>query len=100
MKSVVLVSIVGETEEALVKTRDRLIKRHLLAGLSYNECSTVYWKGGQIMQSKSKIVRGITFHSKIEDIVNVLPSGVEIISVCESTYVNPKTERWLNESVR
>lgn len=99
-KNVVMVSIVGTSEDSLVVARDRLVKRHLIAGLSYNECTTTYWAGGQIMCGQSKIIRGITFYDKIKEIEGALPDGVTIISACPSTYVNPKTEKWLNESIR
>lgn len=99
-KTVVKVSIVGTTEDSLIKTRDRLIERHLLAGLSYNECSATYWLGGQIMNHTTSVIRGITFYDKVKDIENALPEGVTIVSACPSTYVNPKTERWLNDSIR
>ena len=100
MKSVAKISIVGTNEDDLVVARDRLIKRHLVAGLSYNECSTVYWMGGQVTHSKTNIIHGITFYDKIPEIEGVLPESVTIVSACPSTYVNPKTERWLNESIR
>lgn len=100
MKEVVIISIVGASEEGLLKAKERLTTRHLVAGISYNECHTTYWLGGQLMSHQNMILRGITYHEKISEIERVLPEDVTIISACTSTYVNPKTERWLNESIR
>ncbi|MCM1440767.1 MAG: hypothetical protein NC131_16435, partial [Roseburia sp.] len=58
-----------------------------------------FWNGGQIIKRQMNIIRGITLYEKLIDIENALPEGVTIISACPSTYVNPKTERWLNESI-
>lgn len=98
-KNVVKISIVGTNQQSLSDAKDRLIKRHLVAGMSYNECKTTYWNGGQIIECDTNIIRGITFYHKIPDIERALPDGVTIISACPSSYVNPKTERWLNESI-
>ncbi len=99
MENVVKISIVGGSEDSLIKTRDRVLKRHLVAAVSYNECTTTFWQGGQIVTRTNNIIRGITLYEKIPQIEDVLPDDVFIISACPSTYVNPKTERWLKESI-
>lgn len=99
MKSVAVISIVGSNDDVMEEVRWRLLRRHLVAGIRYNECDTAYWQGGQIVQRQAKLIHGITFFEKIPDIEGVLPEGVQIVSACLSTYVNPKTERWLNASV-
>lgn len=100
MKSVVKISIVGKNQEELNKVASSILEKHLIAGMSISDSKTAYWLGGQLILGSNLIMRGITFYDKIQDIEKELPDGVSIISACPSTYVNPKTERWLNESIR
>lgn len=99
MKSVAIISIVAANSTSLMEAKTVLCNNHLVAGITYNECTASYWLGGQLTTNPQTILRGITFYEKITEIEKVLPEDVTIISACPSTYVNPKTERWLNESI-
>lgn len=100
MREVVFIKIVKNPSEKNRDIRQILTEKHLVAGITETECKATYWQGGSVFSHDIKVLRGITFYDRIDEIEKLLPEGTTIIGACPSTYVNPKTERWLNESIR